>query len=171
MRILAALVCLFLLAHNVFPHWFNSTRDEMLLYYQEHVQDKIPKTAELIIGDERINLYIDGRVFGIETRQGELYSFEAAPLGNPTIVVTVSDQAGQDIASGKSGVLSEIDSGGIKIDAKNFFSALKVEVAKRIYAVSGADDIISGRKKTANLPAPPAPPNANSILQKVWMGE
>jgi hypothetical protein len=122
------------------------SRSEMLAYYHAYIEPKIPKTAKAIIGDEKINVKIGGKVLGIETKRGELAQFDLQPVPSPTIEVEVSDESAQAIMAKKSGILREIEKGGITIRANSPFSALKVEVVKRIYAVSGADDILSGKK-------------------------
>jgi len=147
MRLAALAVAFILLASTSFAFKISQSRDELLIYYQTYVQEKIPKTAKLLIGDEAVNVYIGGRVFGIRTKYGDLYSFEEVALEKPGIVVKVSDSAAEKIAKRQMGVMQAIDSGGIRIEAKSFMSALKVEAAKRIYAVSGADEKILGKKK------------------------
>ena len=122
----------------------NLTREQMLAYYQSSIEPKIPAAARMLLGDERINVYVGGKVLGIETARGQLYSFETSPMQDPTIVVAVGDSAVENISAGREGILSAIDSGEIRIAPKNFFSAIKVEAMKRVYAVSGADRRISG---------------------------
>jgi len=126
----------------------NMTREEILANYQEKVGPKIPQSAKVLIGDERMNVYVAGRVFGVETKRGELYYFETYALNNPGVVVTVSDYAAEQISKKKMGITQAINSGGIRIEPKNFLSALKVEAAKRIYSASGGDDYLLGKKKT-----------------------
>ncbi|MEM2138430.1 MAG: hypothetical protein QW568_05050 [Candidatus Anstonellaceae archaeon] len=147
MRLAALAVAFILLASTSFAFKISQSRDELLIYYQTYVQEKIPKTAKLLIGDEKLNVYIAGRVFGIQTKYGDLYSFEEVALEKPGIVVKVSDDAAEKIAKKQMGVMQAIESGGIKIEAKSFLAALKVEAAKRIYAVSGADEKLLGKRK------------------------
>lgn len=144
---LAAAFAILLLASASSAYYLNATREEMLTKYQTYVEPKIPKSARMLVGDERVNVYVGRKVLGIETKRGELSSFELRPVESPSVVVTISDSAAEKIEARKMGILQAIDSGGIKIDAKNFFSALKIETMKRIYAVSGADDELLGKKK------------------------
>ena len=144
---LAAAFAMLLLSSAASAYYLNATREEMLVKYQTYVEPKIPKSAKMLVGDERVNIYVGRKVLGIETKKGELSSFELRPVENPTIVVTISDSAAEKIDDRELGILPAIDSGGIKIEAKNFFSALKIEMAKRIYAVSGADDELLGKNK------------------------
>jgi hypothetical protein len=161
MRLFALAVAFILLAPTSFAFKITQSRDEMLLYYQTYVQEKVPKTAKLLIGDERINVHIAGRIFGIQTKYGDLYSFEEVSLEKPGIVVKVSDDAAEKIAKKQMGVMQAIGSGGIRIEAKSFLSALKVEAAKRVYAVSGADEKILGKVRADA----DGPKTANAILK------
>ncbi len=154
MRPMFCILAICLLLSAAYAYRLNASREELLAYYQNHLEEKMPKSAKMLIGNERINIYIGGQVFGIETRLGELYYFEAYALEKPGIVVNVSDDAAQRLAKKKIGILQAIDEGGIRIDSRNFLSALKVEMIKRIYAVSGADDQFLDRKK-GTVPAPP----------------
>lgn len=126
----------------------NDTREEMLSYYQTKLEPKVPKSARMLMGDEKVNVHIGGRTLGIEIRNGELYSFETYQVQGAGIDITVSDSAADAIRQGKSGVLAQLEKGEIKITTTNFLSTLKIETAKRIYAVSGADDQIIGKKKS-----------------------
>ncbi len=162
-RLFSILAALSFFSSVCFAYALTETREEMLTYYQEKIEPKVPKSARMLVGNEKINVYVGGKVLGIETRRGELYSFETAPLNNPTIIVTVTDEAFGSIEQKKTGILPLIESGGIRIEAKTFFSAIKIETIKRIYAVSGMDDVIMGRKKGYS-----AMENYNSIyVQKV----
>jgi hypothetical protein len=78
-------------------------------------------------------------VIGIETKRGELYSFEYEPVKNPSITIIVSDEAAQMIEDREMGVLEAIGNGGIKIKTSNWLSAFKVEALKRAYDISGID--------------------------------
>lgn len=161
MRLFAIAAALLLFASIVNPFAISQSRDEILLYYQMHVQEKIPKTAKMLIGNERINVNVAGRVFGIQTKYGDLYTFEEMPLEKPGIIVTVSDAAAEKISKRQMGIVQAIDSGGIRVEARNFVAALKVEAAKRIYAVSGADEKILGKPKGGQQ----SPDTANSLLK------
>lgn len=171
MRLLFSLFALCLLLSAAQAYQLNASREELLAYYQNHIEEKIPKSAKMLIGNERINVYIGGQIFGIETRLGELYYFEAYALDNPGIIITVSDDAAQKITAGKEGILPAIGNGGIKIESKDILSMLKVETIKRIYAVSGVDDTLTGRNRGA-FPAPPTPPvGVNSMYTqhaRIW---
>ena len=144
-----ALTLLLVLACAANAYTLNDTREEMLTYYQTKLEPKIPKSARMLIGDEKVNVHIGGRTLGIETRNGELYSFETSPVEGAGIDVVVSDAAAEAIKQKKSGILPFLENGEIRITTTNFLSTLKIETAKRIYAVSGADDQISGKKKTS----------------------
>jgi len=122
------------------------SREEMLSYYQTSIEPVVPKSAKTLLGDERINLYVGNRSFGIETKRGELYGFELRPISEPTIIVNVSEEAASAIAAKKYGVMNAIRNGGIKVCTSNFMSAIKVGMMQRIYAVSGADDVLTGKK-------------------------
>ncbi len=124
----------------------NGTREQMLIYYQTAVEPKIPKTAKALLGDEKINVEIGGKTLGIETRRGELYGFSFTPIAFPSIEVNVSDAAADAIAAKKMGVMAALDNGGITVRASSWYTALKVEMMKRIYASSGADDYLTGRR-------------------------
>ncbi|MCX8197172.1 MAG: hypothetical protein N3G80_02560 [Candidatus Micrarchaeota archaeon] len=114
---------------------------DMILYYQSNIAPKIPKSAKMIIGDEKINAYVKGYVIGIETKRGELFNLQLREIENPTITVWISNNAYEQIKKRKMGVLEAIDKGEIRIEGKNLLSSLKIETAKRIYAVSGADNL------------------------------
>lgn len=147
-----AKLALFILLFSLFALNFlqaftlNGTREEMLIYYQTAIEPKMPNTAKALLGDERINLAIGGKTLGIETRQGELYGFGFTPIVNPSITVAVSDAAAGGIAAKKLGILSAINNGGITVRTSNWYTALKVEMMKRIYAASGADDHLTGKR-------------------------
>ena len=112
------------------------------------------------MGDERINLQIGGKTLGIELKRGEIYSFGFSPLQNPTIEAFVSDSAAEAIEAKKSGILPALENGGILVHTSNFFTAMKVEMIKRIYAISGADDLISGKK---------APPRSMDSYNSIYV--
>ncbi|MEM4634110.1 MAG: hypothetical protein QW275_03070 [Candidatus Anstonellaceae archaeon] len=143
-----ALFAFFLLFFSLQVHStpFNYTREQIIAEYHK-VEPKLPKSAKMLIGNERVNAYVGGRVIGAEFRGGELYSLEMHPVKNPGIEVTISDAAVQAIREKKSGILPLIEKGEIRITTTNFLSSLKIEAAKRIYAVSGADEQITGKKK------------------------
>ncbi|MFA4983567.1 MAG: hypothetical protein WC588_05130 [Candidatus Micrarchaeia archaeon] len=143
-----AMMTMLLLVSLSFSYQINKTREEMLNYYYANIEQKIPKSAKVLIGNERINAYFGNEIFGIETRNGNLYYFERYPLEGPGIVVTVSDYAAEQIGKRKMGIAEAIGNGGIRIEAKNLLSSLKVEAAKRIYAISGGDDYVLGKKAT-----------------------
>ncbi len=148
-KLLAAAVSLLFLLSSVSAYILNWTRDEMLDEYHTVVEPKLPRSAKMLLGDERINVYVGGKVIGIMTLHGELSYFELSPVDNPTIVATVSDSAAEAIEAKTMGLMAALESGGIRIEGKNLFSILKVEAIKRIYALSGADAKILGRKQTA----------------------
>lgn len=148
MRLLAAcLLFAVLLSSAAFAYRLTATREEMLSYYYSNIDAKVPKTAKLLLGDEKINVYIANDIIGIETRGGELASFEMAPVENPSIIIRVSNEAAEKIAKKRMGVLDAIEQGGITIKTQGWYPAFKVEVLKRLYAVAKIDDIILGKKK------------------------
>jgi hypothetical protein len=170
MRLLFSIFAICLLLSALHAYRLNASREELLAYYQNHLEEKMPRSAKMLIGSERINVYVGGEVFGIETRLGELYYFEEYALEKPGIVINVTDDAAQKITTGKAGILQSIDDGGIKIESKNFLSALRVETIKRIYAISGVDDQLTGRKK-GMFPSPPAAPGYSSTYTQtahIW---
>ena len=63
----------------------------------------------------------------------------------------MSDRAAEAIVRKETGVLAAIESGGIRIRANNWFSGVKMEALKRIYALSRIDDLILGKKKQADI--------------------
>jgi hypothetical protein len=146
----AALVCLLFLT-LAYPYYLAQSRDQLLDYYYANVDDKIPRSARMLIGDERINIYIGGQPIGIETRSGQLYSFEMSPIDRPGVIITVSDQGAWRISNRQEGIMQAIDNGDMQIQTTNLFSALKVEVLKRIYAISGIDDQLLGKKKGTTM--------------------
>ena len=122
-----------------YAYHIEQSRDDLLAKYYIQVDQKIPKSARMIVGDERVNAYIGQSVVGIETKRGELYSFEYAPVKNPSITIIVSDEAARMIEEREMGVLEAIGNGGIKIKTSSWFSAFKVEALKRAYDISGID--------------------------------
>jgi hypothetical protein len=155
MRPFAVFACLLLLLSCASAYTIKSSREQMLAKYYENY-DKIPKSARLLVGDESVNAYIGQSVIGIKIDNGELTYFEFSPVKNPGIVIVVSDSAAERIERGQMGILQAIDNGGIKITAKSFMSALKVEALKKIYAMSGADrELVKGQTGS--------PPLSNSI--------
>ena len=115
------------------------SRDDLLAKYYAYVDAKVPKSARLLIGDEKVNAYIGQSVVGIETRGGELYSFEYAPVKSPDITIVVSDDAAMKIGNRSEGVLDAIGNGGIKIKTNSWLAAFKVMALKNAYALSGID--------------------------------
>jgi len=134
---LVAFVSAMLCCANAYQ--IEQSREQLLSKYYSQVDQKVPKSARVLVGDERINAYIGHSVIGMETRRGELYSFEYAPLANPSIVIIVTDDAAERIENRSIGLLEAMDSGGITVKANNWVSAFKVEALKRAYAVSGID--------------------------------
>jgi len=147
MKIAAILLAVLLLASASFSYKITQSREEMLSYYYSNIDAKVPKTAKLLLGDEKINVYIGTDIIGIETHGGELSSFELTPLESPNIIIRVSDYAAEAIAKKRMGILDAIDEGEITIETKGFYAAFKVEVVKRLYAVAKIDDIVLGKKK------------------------
>jgi len=134
------------------PHAYQieQTREELLAKYYAYIDAKIPKSARMIIGDEKVNVYIGQSVIGIETRKGELYSFEYTPLKNPNIVIIVADDAAEKIENRSLGVLDAMDSGGIKIKTYNWLSAFKVAAIKNAYSLSGVDKRLTDKSVKEN---------------------
>ena len=133
------------------------TRDELLDRYYTQVSDKIPKSARLLLGDETVNVYIGSSVVGVRTKNGELAELETRALEKPTIVITVDDSTAQRIEDREIGVLSALDSGCIKVQANNWYSAFKFEALRKIYSSSGADRLITAKNpagKTAYSQGP-----------------
>lgn len=120
--------------------------EEMLAYYQANIDHKVPKSAKMLLGNERINAYVKGYIIGIQTKRGEIQQFGFGELDNPTIVVFISDKAYEDIKNRKVGVLQAIDSGQIRVEGKNLIAAIKIEAIKRIYAAVGGDELFLGKK-------------------------
>ncbi len=146
MKLLAAAAILSLLLTQCFAYELIQSRDEMLTYYYLQVEDKIPKSARMLIGDERINVHLGGQTIGIETMRGNLYSFETTPVPDPTLEITVSDTAAEKLSKGESGVLPLLETGEIKLEPKNLFTAIKMGMITRLYAASGADEKLTARK-------------------------
>lgn len=148
---MAAAILLSLLLLSPLSHAFRLTqsREEMLGFYYTNIEAKIPRSAHALIGDEKVNVFLGGKVIGLEMRRGELYSFELYPVQNPTIIITVNDDAAEAISQKRMGLLSAVDSGGIKIQTTNWLSGLRVETIKRIYAISGADSKITNSVRQA----------------------
>ncbi len=122
-----------------YAYQIEQPREELLAKYYAYVDAKIPKSARMIVGDMKVNAYIGQSVIGIETRRGELYSFEYAPLKGPSIVIIVTDGAAEKIENRSMGVLEAMDNGGIKIKTYNWLSAFKVAAIKNAYSLSGID--------------------------------
>jgi len=158
MRLLPLLLGLALLLQAADAYYIKQSREQLLDYYFAHIDDKVPPSARMLIGDEKINVYIGNEALGIETRRGQLYYFETAPVEKATTTITISEDAAEKISQKKMGIIEAIDNGGIKIQTTNLLSALKMEMIKRIYAISGADDRILGKK-----PAPLQPYTQSSI--------
>jgi len=139
MRALAfALFAMFLLSVS-YAYQIEQTREQLLSKYYAYVDAKVPKTARMIVGDERVNAYIGQSVVGIETRGGELYSFEYAPLKNPNVAIFVTDDAAEKIENRTMGILEAMDNGGIRIKTYDWLSAFKVAALKSAYEMSGID--------------------------------
>lgn len=148
MKLFAVLALVLMVASCSFAYQLRQNRDEMLTYYYSNIDAKVPKSAKLLVGDERINVYLGNDILGIETNGGELAYFEKVPVENPGIVIRVDNDAAEKIAKKQLGVLAAIDSGGIEIEATNWYSGFKVELLKRLYAVAKIDDIVLGKKKS-----------------------
>jgi hypothetical protein len=149
---LAPLLLIALCLQLANAYYLSQTRDQLLEYYFANVEGKVPQTARMLIGDERISVYVGSQPMGIETRRGQLYSFELRAIENPTIIVRVSDEAAEKIAHKQMGIMQAISSGGITIEPKTLLSSVKVEMMKRIYAVSGCDDKLLGKKYVSPQP-------------------
>jgi len=155
MRLPATCAFALLLLSACFSYNIVQSREEMLSYYYSAIDAKVPKSAKMLIGDEKVNVYIGRDIIGIETKGGELRSFELSPLESPNIIIRVSDYAAESIAKKRMGILDAIDLGEITIETHGWYAAFKVEVLKRLYAVAKIDDIILGKKKAvagAGLP-------------------
>jgi hypothetical protein len=139
MRAPAFAVFVALLLSLSHAYQIEQTRDELLSDYYSYVDAKIPKSARLLIGDEKINVYMGQSVLGIETKKGELYSFEYAPVKSPNIAIIVSDLAAERIGNRSEGVLDAIDNGGIQIRTYSWFSAFKMAALRSVYSLSGID--------------------------------
>ncbi|MCX6771623.1 MAG: hypothetical protein NTX79_06215 [Candidatus Micrarchaeota archaeon] len=123
----------------------DQSRDDLLAKYYAYVDAKVPKTARMIVGNEKVNAYIGQSVIGVETRNGELYSFEYAALANPDIVVIVSDEAAEKIENRSTGVLEAMDNGGIQIKTYSWLAMFKVAALRNAYALSGIDKRLTNR--------------------------
>lgn len=137
----ALLAILLILAFLPFGNAYtvNQSREQLLARYYADVEPKIPPSARMLIGDERINAYIGNQTFGAVVQRGSLTAFDYSPLDNPTITVRVSDYAADSISKGQMGIMDAIDNGGITIQTSSFLSAIKVAMMERIYAASGYD--------------------------------
>ena len=145
MKALAFALFAVLLLSVSYAYQIEQTREQLLAKYYAYVDAKVPKSARMIVGDERVNAYIGQSVIGIETRKGELYSFEYAPLKNPNIVIIVTDEAAEKIENRSMGVLEAIGNGGIKIKTYNWLSAFKVAALQNAYSLSGIDRRITDK--------------------------
>ena len=152
MRLAAILIALLLLPSWLSAYYIKQSREQLLDYYFSNIEDKVPQSARMLIGDEKINVYIGSQSMGIETRKGKLYSFEMYPIEKPTIVVKVTDDAAEKITKKQMGIMKAIETGGIKIEPNNLLSSIKVEMIKMIYAISGCDDKILGKGSAALQP-------------------
>ncbi|MCX8194610.1 MAG: hypothetical protein N3G22_00665 [Candidatus Micrarchaeota archaeon] len=159
------LLALFTLA---FSFEIKQSREEMLDYYFSHIEDKIPSSAKMLIGNEKMNVYVGGKVIGVEVKNGRLYSFEMHPVEKPNVIIHVSDEAAEKISNGESGIMQEIDRGGIRLEAKNLLSAIKIEMIKRIYAISGADEKI--KKENKKLASAPLTADSLYFVKKAKIG-
>ncbi|MFA6328726.1 MAG: hypothetical protein WCY41_04740 [Candidatus Micrarchaeia archaeon] len=139
MRMAAFALFAVLLLGAAHAYQIEQTREELLAKYYAYVDAKVPKSARLIVGDERVNAYIGHSVVGVETRAGELYSLEYAPLKDPSIVIIVTDDTAERIEGRTEGILEAMDNGGIKVKAYNWFSSFKVAALRNAYALSGID--------------------------------
>ena len=139
MKALAFALFAVLLLSVSYAYQIEQTREELLAKYYAYVDAKVPKTARMIVGDEKVNAYIGQSVVGIETRGGVLYSFEYAPLKNPDVVIIVTDDAAERIENRTMGILDAMDSGGIKIKTYDWLSSFKVAALKSAYEMSGID--------------------------------
>ena len=145
MKVLAFALFAAVLLSLSYAYQIEQTREQLLAKYYAYVDAKVPKSARMIVGDERVNAYIGQSVIGIETRKGELYSFEYAPLKNPNVVIIVTDEAAEKIENRSMGVLEAIGNGGIKIRTYNWLSAFKVAALQNAYSLSGIDRRITDK--------------------------
>jgi len=145
MKLLAFALFAAVLLSLSYAYQIEQTREQLLAKYYAYVDAKVPKSARMIVGDEKVNAYIGQSVIGIETRKGELYSFEYAPLKNPNVVIIVTDEAAEKIENRSMGVLEAIGNGGIKIKTYNWLSAFKVAALQNAYSLSGIDRRITDK--------------------------
>ena len=145
MRALAFALFAVLLLSVSYAYQIEQAREQLLAKYYAYVDAKIPKSARMIIGDEKVNAYIGQSVIGIETKKGELYSFEYAALKNPDIVIIVSDEAAEKIENRTMGVLEAIGNGGIKIKTYSWLAMFKVAALQNAYSLSGIDRRITDK--------------------------
>jgi len=145
MKVLAFALFAAVLLSLSYAYQIEQTREQLLAKYYAYVDAKVPKSARMIVGDEKVNAYIGQSVIGIETRKGELYSFEYAPLKNPNIVIIVTDEAAEKIENRSMGVLEAMGNGGIKIRTYNWLSAFKVAALQNAYSLSGIDKRITDK--------------------------
>jgi hypothetical protein len=141
MRRIAVLILIFAIAMSLPAHAYtiDQSREQLLAKYYADVEPKIPPSARMLVGDERINAYIGNQTFGAVVVNGDLESFDYSLVDNPTITIRVTDYAADSISDGQMGIMDAINNGGITIQTSNLLSALKVAVMERIYAASGYD--------------------------------
>ena len=150
MKVLAFALFAAVLLSLSYAYQIEQTREQLLAKYYAYVDAKVPKSARMIVGDEKVNAYIGQSVIGIETRKGELYSFEYAPLKNPDIVIIVTDEAAEKIENRSMGLLEAMDNGGIKIKTYDWLSAFKVAAIKNAYSLSGIDKRLTDKRVAEN---------------------
>ena len=73
MKALAFALFAVLLLSVSYAYQIEQSREELLAKYYAYVDAKVPKTARMIVGDEKVNAYIGQSVVGIETRGGVIY--------------------------------------------------------------------------------------------------
>ena len=50
----------------------NQTREQMLAYYYSKIDENVPKSARLLLGDEKVNIRLGGKTIGISILHGSL---------------------------------------------------------------------------------------------------
>ncbi len=101
----------------------------------------------MLIGDERVNIYVGGKTLGTVIKGGYLSSFELQAVPNPSIEIWVNDYAAERLENRTMGLIPALENGDMTVRTYGFFTGMKVGLVKNLYILSGGDDILLRKKK------------------------
>lgn len=104
--------------------------DKLVSSYNDNLQ-KVPGFAKKLFGNERINLYVDGKLFvGLAGQNSKIVEYKKGGLDKPTMKIFTTGETISDLTDGQKTLLDAVKDKSIQYQGVGFGNKMKFGFVK-----------------------------------------